>query len=255
MKTKNYANEVKNEMGFSSRLAVDKPGGLGLFETISLRLKGRTDGKHHIFCNQNDEWTSPNLVQEIHRYEVEAEKMWGDLQACITELYVELSKTNRTIKELKKKVQDLSSQVATIDGIVAPVVRKAGEEDIPESIVADRRQREQFQANKHVYQQLQEARDQLAKCEIDATQLRDSILSNVKTAKYCSDMHASYMRERISCYWHSVYRYSMESDMPAEPTVYLCSDFETSFLERNRQILEDVSQQESDRLSEKSLAT
>ena len=63
-----------------------KTKNIGFFESVSLKIAGRSDGAHGLPRQDGGgEWISPMLSKEIHSYKEFCDRIWGKLQIDISD--------------------------------------------------------------------------------------------------------------------------------------------------------------------------
>lgn len=189
-----------------------KARSLGIFEILSMKFAGWTDGRKGLLRKSEDgSWQSSRLKEEIDTYEEFCEDLYGRLKFEEEE---EFKKLNTLLDGVVIQNKDLSVAQKSLDSVLGKEIslnsRKAGEENLSEAQVMARRNHERNKQIQPYYNDVEEKRrtlnqtvEEIYKC---LSHVREGFDSTCKIAHRLQQ----HCQRRIDVYWRSAMRQNGE---------------------------------------------
>lgn len=225
-----------------SKLSKGKIKGVGFFEGIGLKIRGRIDGSRSLPRECSDgHWRSPHLDREVRSYEEFSSRMWEQLQIEKKEEYVRLGVLVDSITHImaqleaaKTDLKDVLSYEGTPD-----TFRKHGEEKLSESRVITRRANERSKRLAAFRNGVIKLQSQLDSEIAEFSVLRNKIIEDNNSARMTCSRVGDRFLQRIDVYWNSaLLKHSENARMPAVPSIEVISRAETVYMELHKALMQ-----------------
>lgn len=196
-----------------------KARALGIFEILSMKFAGWTDGRKGLLRKGEDgSWQSSRLKEEIDTYEEFCEDLYGHLKFEEEE---EFKKLNALLDSVVIQNKDLSVAQKNLDSVLnkdfSVNKRKVGEESLSEVQVIARRNHERNKQLRPYYNEVEEKRITLSQTVEEIykrlSHVRESFDS---TCKIAHRLH-QHCQRRIDVYWRSAMR--QNGELPPVPRI------------------------------------
>ena len=232
-----------------SKLQKGKLKGIGFFEGIGLKIRGRIDGARNLPRECDDgHWLSPHLDKEVRSYDEFSSRMWGQLQIEEEDEYARLGTLMDSIVHTKAQLEIARTELKDIlsyEG--APdTTRKHGEDKLTEAQVATRRANERAKRLATFRSRVSTLQSRLDSEVDEFSALRNKIIEdNNSTRMICSRVRG-HLFQRLNIYWNSaLHKHSENARMPAVPTIEVTSRAEMVYMEPHLVLM-----QKAERLSQ-----
>lgn len=192
---------------------------LGIFEILSMKFAGWTDGRKGLLRKGEDgSWQSSRLKEEIDTYEEFCEDLYGRLKFEEEE---EFKKLNLLLDGVVIQNKDLAVAQKNLDLVLNKEVsvnkRKVGEENLSEAQVMARRNHERNKQLRPYYNEVEEKRITLSQTVEEIykhlSHVRESFDSTCKVAHRLQQ----HCQRRIDVYWRSAMR--QNGELPPVPRI------------------------------------
>ena len=211
----------------------------GMVETVRLRSQGKRDGHRGLpRQDENGVWTSPQLYKEITDYHEFCIAAWGGLQA-------KHEAKHKEITRLCQEIHRLGEQLCKHLNNAPPVnltERIRGEENLSESIVRNRRQREHNKRHNDYYSRQQQLEAALEEHYCQLAELQSVIQAAEKTVRMQCKRSQGRAIQRITVYWNAALRaHPQFKTIPPTPEITLESDSaEAEYFAHNQPLWDEV---------------
>lgn len=232
-----------------SKLSKGKIKGIGFFEGIGLKIRGRIDGSRNLPRECDDgHWCSPHLDREVRSYDEFSSKMWGQLQIEEEDEYARLGALMDSIVHTKAQLEIARAELKdalSYEG-AADTSRKHGESKLTDVQVATRRANERTKRLAAFRSRVGTLQSRLDSEVDEFSALRNKIIEdNNSTRMICSRVR-DHLYQRLNVYWNAALHKHSENDrMPAVPTVEITARAEMVYTEPH-----SVLMQKAERLSQ-----
>lgn len=216
--------------------------GVGFFEKIGLKIRGRIDGSRNLPRECDDgRWCSPHLDREVRSYDEFSSKMWGQLQIEEEDEYARLGalmdsirNTMVQIETAKTDLKEALSYEGTYD-----TSRKHGESKLTDAQVAARRANERAKRLAPLRSRISTLQNKLA-AEVDEfSSLRNKIIEDNNSTRMICARVRDHLLQRMDVYWNSAMRkHSENARMPAVPSTEVTSRAEATYMEPHKVLMQ-----------------
>lgn len=225
-----------------SKLSKGKVKGVGFFEGLGLKIRGRIDGRRNLPRECKDgQWISPHIEREVRSYDEFSSRMWGHLQIEEEDEYARLGSLMESIAHTKTQLED--AKVDLTDALAREgspgSTRKHGESKLTDAQVTARRSNERAKRLAPLRSRVSGLQNKLV-TEIDEfSALRSKIIEdNNSTRMICSRVR-DHLFQRLNVYWNSaLYKHSDNDRMPAVPAIEITSRAERVYMEPHTALME-----------------
>ena len=225
------------------KLARGKTEAPRVTERIVLKYNGWKDGRNGFPKADHDgRWSSPRVKQEIDAYEEFCSKVWGSLQIDMERMHQEVEYLIRSIIGMERSLARLKGNPPTEkedEDTDHHVIRRAGEEELTDDQVRNRRKREREKETAPYFSQIREleARIQNAYCELN--EITSYIVEASNAVRLISERTMNHTRQRIDIYWNAAIRNSKnKEEIPISVDVFLPSESEKTYMSQHKYVFD-----------------
>ena len=225
-----------------SKISKGKIKGIGFFEGIGLKIRGRIDGSRNLPRECDDgHWCSPHLDREIRSYDEFSSKMWGQLQIEEEDKYARfgalMDSISNTLVQLEMAKADLKE--AFFYERTHDVSRKHGESKLTDTQVTARRANERAKRLTPLRSRISTLQSKLA-AEVDEfSSLRNKIIEENNSTRMICARVKDHLLQRMDVYWNSaMLKHSENARMPAAPSIEVASRAEAVYMEPHQALMQ-----------------
>lgn len=225
-----------------SKLSKGKIKGIGFFEGIGLKIRGRIDGSRNLPRECDDgRWCSPHLDRETRSYDEFSCKMWGQLQIEEEDEYARLGalmdSIRNTLVQLETAKADLK-EALTYEG-THDTSRKHGENKLTDAQVAARRANERAKRLAPLRSRISTLQKKLV-AEVDEFSfLRNKIIEDNNSTRMICARVRDHLLQRMDVYWNSaMFKHSENARMPVVPSIEVTSRAEAVYMEPHQALMQ-----------------
>ena len=205
---------------------------VGYLEKLSMIKAGKHDGINGLPKNSGEgKWTSAVLQREVHSCQEYCDKMWGKLQINMEKTYAEIDRLKDVILKNKTDIIRLDNEVSIKEENIDLSMRKSGEEDLSDSVVASRRQKELNKETAETTGRIRLLKTKNEQLYNELYKLRGIVAEATTTTKLMTHKIEEHSRQKIDIYWNAAYEVHPDKDhMPPIADVNLKSNGEETFV-------------------------
>lgn len=225
-----------------SYLHKGKVKGIGFFEGIGLKIRGRIDGSRNLPRECDDgHWCSPCLDREVRSYDEFSSKMWGQLQIEEEDEYARLGalvdSISNTMVQLETAKTDLK-ETLSYEGM-HDTARKHGENKLTDAQVAARRANERAKRLAPLRSRISSLQSKLV-AEVDEfSSLRNKIIEDNNSTRMICARVRDHLLQRMDVYWNSaMFKHSENARMPVVPSIEVASRAEEIYMEPHKALIQ-----------------
>lgn len=225
-----------------SNLSKGKVKGIGFFEGIGLKIRGRIDGARNLPRENNDgSWVSPHLEREVRSFDEFASRMWGHLQIEEAEEYARLGSLMDSIVDTKAQLEAARADLreALSNEGKPDAFRKHGESKLTDAQVATRRADERAKRMAPLRSRVSTLQGKLI-AEVDEfSALRNKIIEDNNSNRMICARVRDHLFQRLNVYWNSaLYKHSENARMPAVPSIEVAPRAEIVYMEPHMALMQ-----------------
>lgn len=225
-----------------SKLSKGKVKGVGFFEGIGLKIRGRIDGARNL-PRENDAgcWVSPHLEREVRSFDEFASRMWGHLQIEEEDEYARLGALMDSIIHTKTQLEDARADLTDAlsrEGSPSST-RKHGESKLTDAQVTARRSCERAKRLAPLRGCVSTLQNKLA-AEVDEfSALRNKIIEDNNSTRMICFRVRNHLFQRLNVYWSSaLYKHSENARMPVVPSIEVAPRAEMVYMEPHTALMQ-----------------
>lgn len=225
-----------------SYLNKGKVKGIGFFEGIGLKIRGRIDGSRNLPRECDDgHWCSPHLDREVRSYDEFSSKMWGQLQIEEEDEYARLGalmdSIRNTLVQLETAKADLK-EALSYEG-THDTSRRHGESKLTDAQVTARRANERAKRLALLRSRISTLQSKLV-AEVDEfSSLRNKIIEDNNSTRMICARVKDHLLQRMDAYWNSaMLKHSENARMPAVPSIEVASRAEAVYMEPHQALMQ-----------------
>ena len=225
-----------------SYLNKGKVKGIGFFEGIGLKIRGRIDGSRNLPRECDDgHWCSPHLDREVRSYDEFSSKMWGQLQIEEEDEYARLGalmdSIRNTLVQLETAKADLK-EALSYEG-THDTSRRHGESKLTDAQVTARRANERAKRLALLRSRISTLQSKLV-AEVDEfSSLRNKIIEDNNSTRMICARVKDHLLQRMDVYWNSaMLKHSENARMPAVPSIEVASRAEAVYMEPHQALMQ-----------------
>lgn len=219
-----------------------KTKNIGFFESVSLKIAGRSDGAHGLPRQDGGgEWISPMLSKEIHSYKEFCDRIWGKLQIDISDKFARLGYLLDNLKSLEGQLEEARGRLEKAQSIGEPDyhIKKRGEEHLSENQVVSRRKRYHQKQLQPFMSSVQSLGNELKENLKEAILLENEITEANNAARLICERVMNHTRQRMDVYWNASYAsHPKKNNLPVTPGIRLIPDAELMYFRQHKQFLD-----------------
>lgn len=221
-----------------SKLSKGKVKGVGFFEGIALKIRGRIDGTRNLPRESEDGgWVSPHLEREVRSFDEFASHMWGQLQIEEADEYARLGSLMDSIVDTKAQLEAARADlVEALSNEGTPSIsRKYGESKLTDAQVAARRADERAKRMAPLRGCVSTLQNKLT-AEVDEfSALRSKIIEDNNSTRMICARVRDHLFQRLNVYWNSaLYK---NARMPAVPSIEVAPRAEMVYMEPHKALM------------------
>ena len=225
-----------------SNLSKGKVKGIGFFEGIGLKSRGRIDGARNLPRECGDgHWISPHLDREVRSYDEFSSHMWGQLQIEEEDEYARLGVLMDSLVHTKSQLESAEADLAASLSCKAGVdtSRKHGESKLTDAQVTARRASERAKRLAPLRRRVRDLQSKLV-AEVDEfSTLRNKIIEDDNSTRMICARVKDHLLQRIDVYWNSaMLKHSENARMPAVPAIEVTSRAEAVYMEPHKALMQ-----------------
>lgn len=220
------------------RIKHSKCKNLTRLEKSILVKRGRSDGiKGLPKEDANGEWISPFIYEEKHSCQEESNKLWGLLQIELEQTYAEIDALIDKMTKSIRTIENKKNVYSEIQNSEALNVRKKGEEDLSESVVRSRREKEQERKISPIKADIGRIEKEMESAYERLIELRGIALEKTNATKITAQKIEEHTFQRINAYWNAAYeKHPIKDKMPPIAKVDISSSGEETYRNSHRNI-------------------
>lgn len=225
-----------------SYLNKGKVKGIGFFEGIGLKIRGRIDGSRNLPRECDDgHWCSPHLDREVRSYDEFSDTMFGQLQFEKQDVYERLGTLMDSLALTKSQLasaeDDLAAALSMESGVNAS--RKHGESKLTDAQVAARRANERDKRLAPLRRRVSELQSKLAAESDEFSSLRNKIIEDNNSVRMICFRVRDHLLQRMDVYWNSaMLTHSENARMPVVPSIEVASRAEEIYMESHQALMQ-----------------
>ena len=214
---------------------------VGFFESISLKIKGFSDGRKG-FPRQmdKDDWYSTFMNQEVNSFEEFCSHTWGSLQIENEMEYAHLEELMDGIRQKKGLLEAARADLAatTRRENDSEVSRKKGEDKLTDTQVRARRKAEKEKKLAPVKNKVAGLEQELKDAEEAFSDLHSKLVEDDNTTRLICHRVRDHVLMRLDVYWNSALRRHPEgASMPVVPALDLKDEAEEAYLRPHKELM------------------
>lgn len=225
-----------------SKLSTERVKGIGVFESIVLKITGCIDGTRKLPRECDDgHWISPHLDREVRSYDEFSSRMWGQLQIEEEDEYVRLGALMDSIVHTKAQLKTARAEL--IDALAyegAPSTsRKHGESKLTEAQVATRRANERAKRLAVFRSRVGALQSSLDSKVDEFLTLRNKIIEDNNSTRMICARVKDHLLQRMDVYWNSaLLKHPEKARMPAVPSIEVTFRAEAIYIELHKELMQ-----------------
>ena len=188
---------------------------IGIVERFILSFRGRRDGLNKMpGLNEEGIWTTPVLKQEEARYDEYCDRMWGYDQIRCNDIFVEaetllddIRYKSGELEKVRRQKKDLTMELTGV-----PAYRKRGEEELSDSQVTARRQRENEERIAPYSGKIHTLEEAISQDFADLFRLLNFLIESGNAFRYICDRQKNHTLQRINVYWNMLLKSHPEKE-------------------------------------------
>lgn len=216
--------------------------GIGFWEALFLKVKGRIDGARNLPREDSDgHWLSPHLDKELHCYGEFSARIWGHLQIEEEEAYARLAVLMDSLVRIKSQLESAETDLAAALSCEVGVdtSRKHGESRLTEAQVATRRARERTERLAVFRSRIGTLQNHFDSEMSEFLTLRNKIIEDNNSTRMICVRVKEHLLQRIDVYWHAaLHKHSENAQMPAVPSIEVTSLAEIAYMEPHKILMQ-----------------
>lgn len=216
--------------------------GIGFFEGIVLKIRGRIDGSRNLPRECGDgHWLSPHLDREIRSYDEFSDTMFGQLQFEKQDEYERLGTLMDSLaltrSQLASAEADLAAALSMESGV--DTSRKHGESKLTDAQVAARRANERDKRLAPLRRRVSELQSKLVEESDKFSTLRNKIIEDNNSTRMICARVRDHLLQRMDVYWNSaMLKHSENARMPVVPSIEVTSRAEEIYMEPHKALIQ-----------------
>lgn len=216
--------------------------GIGFFEGIGLKIRGRIDGTKNLPRECGDgHWLSPHLDREIRSYDEFSDTMFGQLQFEKQDEYERLGTLMDSLVHTKSQLEsaeaDLASALSSEAGV--DTSRKYGESKLTDAQVAARRANERAKRLAPLRSRISTLHSKLVTEVEEFSSLRNKIIEDNNSTRMICARVRDHLLQRMDVYWNSaMIKHSENARMPVVPSIEVTSRAEATYMEAHKVLMQ-----------------
>ena len=235
-----------------SNLNKGKVKGVGFFESIPLKIAGRSDGKHGLPRENDGQWVSPHIEREIRSYDEFSSRMWGQLQIEEEEAYSRLEDIMNSVVDIKTQLDnaELKLDKAIASENLFDTSRKTGESKLTDAQVVARRTKEREKRLTPVKNKVSSLEAKLTSELSEFATVRAKIIEDNNSTRMICNRVRDHLYQRLAVYWNSALHNHPETiKMPVLPCVDIKFNSEDIYMKPHHKVLMEKADLLSETLS------
>lgn len=225
-----------------SNLQKGKLKGIGFFEGVGLKIRGRIDGARNLPRECDDgHWLSPHLDKEVRSYDEFSSRMWGQLQIEEEDEYARLGVLMDSLVHTKSQIESAEADLAAALSCEAGIdtSRKHGESKLTDAQVTARRANERAKRLAPLRSRISTLQSKLV-AEVDEfSSLRNKIIEDNNSTRMICARVRDHLLQRMCEYWNSaMIKHSESARMPAVPSIEVTSRAEAVYMEPHKALMQ-----------------
>ena len=229
---------------YHAALSKGRNGRLGIGEKISLSHRGKQDAKNGLLRETEKGWSSPALAGEKAAYEEFCAKTWASHQIAMKKSYEEAGSLKERILRLKEEISEAEAEIEELENVKPEFYRKFGEDNVSETQVRARREREHDSRVREKVQARKELGRALAQDREELDRIRNRILEADHAVRMICEKAGEHTKLRMAAYWNAAVKKHAEANrIPAVPDLELANDAERVYLSGHKEFHELIPQE------------
>ena len=227
----------------AARLRSGRAGALGPIEVLLMKSRGKRDGSRGLPSPTREGlWLPPRMQQEQDRYAEYTDRTWGALQIAAADTYTQMAVLCDRLRDNASALASLQAEKSESDARPAALAtRRRGEEDLTESQVLARRQKEEARKSAPLAAKIRQLEEERRILRQNLSLLYRKICEANHVTRHVCERVMNHSLQRMDVYWDSAYAcHPKAAQMPVTPEFTLVPAAEQTYFAQHDPLLRTV---------------